>query len=110
MRFLFTYFFIFALVSATAYGQESLQETTKRERNFEERVSTLVSSITQGKISEREKFEAIFDWVAKNIHYDYKVYFSSQGASQTNLKKVLKQRKAICVDYATLMDLWLRQR
>lgn len=104
MRFLFTYFFIFALVSATAYGQESLQETTKRERNFEERVSTLVSSITQGKISEREKFEAIFDWVAKNIHYDYKVYFSSQGASQTNLKKVLKQRKAICVDYATLMD------
>lgn len=104
MRFLFTYFFIFTLVSATSYGQESLQENLKRTRDFEEKISSLVSNITQGKTSEREKFEAIFTWVTENIRYDYKTYFSSQGATKTNLKKVLKQRRAICVDYATLMD------
>lgn len=104
MRFWFTYFFVFILLSATAYSQELLQENQKRSRDFEERVSTLVSNITQGKTSEREKFEAIFTWVAENIRYDYKVYFSSQGGSKTNIKKVLKERKAICVDYATLMD------
>lgn len=104
MRFLFTYFFILTLVSTRVYTQELLQEDPKRIRNFEEKVSALVGSITQGKTSEREKFEAIFNWVAENIRYDYKTYFSSQGTSKTNIKRVLKQRRAICVDYATLMD------
>lgn len=43
-------------------------------------------------------------WVARNIHYDYDQYFSSNGSSASNTKKVLKRKRGICLDYAYLMD------
>lgn len=43
-------------------------------------------------------------WVAANISYDYQVYYSSNGSTGTNIHRMLRSRRGICLDYATLMD------
>lgn len=103
MRVLSTYFFALLFV-CFANAQEVPAEDLNRSTTAGNDVSKLVTYITQGKSKEFEKFEAIFNWVSQNIRYDYNVYFSSQGTSYTNIKKVLRSRRAICADYATLMD------
>ncbi|MBC7862985.1 MAG: hypothetical protein IAF38_08410 [Bacteroidia bacterium] len=64
---------------------------------------TLVSVITNGKTGDKEKFDAIFSWVASNIIYDYREYFSA-GSPPKNVQRILDERRAICLGYATLMD------
>lgn len=65
---------------------------------------TLARRLTAGKSSEKEKFDAIFVWVASNIRYDFAAYFSSGGSGMPRVKQILKYRIGICVDYAHLMD------
>lgn len=64
----------------------------------------LAFKLTEGKNSDKEKFDAIFTWVASNIHYDYGSYYSPRGASEPKIKRILKHKTAICLDYAYLMD------
>lgn len=64
----------------------------------------LAEALTKNKSSDKEKFDAIFAWVASNIRYDYKAYYSSSGSSKPDTKKILKSKKGICLDYAGLMD------
>ncbi|MBL0330653.1 MAG: transglutaminase domain-containing protein [Bacteroidetes bacterium] len=64
----------------------------------------LIFKLTEGKKSDKEKFDAIFTWVAQNIHYDYGTYYSPRGASAPKLKRILKYKTGICLDYAYLMD------
>lgn len=63
----------------------------------------LVSELTKGISSETEKFNLIFSWVAHNINYDYRAYFSP-GGSYSAIPSILKKKSAICVGYAMLMD------
>ncbi len=73
----------------------------KTERN----PALLVEALTAGMDEDTAKFEAIFAWVASNIHYDYRSYFSGKGYdSETDVKRVLIRRKAICFQYAALMN------
>jgi transglutaminase/protease-like cytokinesis protein 3 len=65
---------------------------------------TLARRLTEGKSSEKEKFDAIFAWVATNIRYDFASYFSSGGSGMPRVKMILKYRSGICIDYAHLMD------
>ncbi len=64
----------------------------------------LAEALTKEKTSEKEKFDAIFAWVASNIHYDFATYYSSNGSGTTNFKKMLRYRSGICIDFAALMD------
>lgn len=64
----------------------------------------LVNALTKNKNTDREKFEAIYNWVVKNIDYDYGIYFSGGGVAQPKIKRILKKRKGVCLDYAYLMD------
>lgn len=64
----------------------------------------LAEALTKNKIGEKEKFDAVFTWVAGNIKYNYSAYYSSGGSGATNIKRMLKYRRGICLDYATLMD------
>lgn len=64
----------------------------------------LVFKLTEGKNSDKEKFDAIFTWVAKNISYDYGTYYSPRGATAPKIKRILKHKTGICLDYAYLMD------
>jgi len=65
---------------------------------------SLANHLTKGKTSEKEKFDAIFAWVASNIRYDFSTYYSSGGHSVQRVKRLLKYRSGICMDYAFLMD------
>lgn len=65
---------------------------------------TLARRLTAGKSSEKEKFDAIFAWVASNIRYNFAAYFSSGGSGMPRVKQILKYRTGICIDYAHLMD------
>lgn len=74
-------------------------------RKIERNPTQLVEALTVGKTTDEEKFEAIFAWVATNIKYDYKQYFSGQGASsETDIMRILKKKRAICFQYAELMN------
>jgi hypothetical protein len=64
----------------------------------------LAFKLTEDKNTDKEKFDAIFTWVAQNIHYDYGTYYSPRGASDPQIKKILKHKSGICLDYAYLMD------
>ncbi len=103
LRGLATYFFVLLFLSGV-YAQERRQEDLAHLAGTGNDIPELVTHITQGKSTEFEKFEAIFNWVSQNIRYDYSVYFSSQGTPQTNIKKILRRRRGVCLDYAILMD------
>ncbi|MCC6370595.1 MAG: hypothetical protein IT236_06315 [Bacteroidia bacterium] len=64
----------------------------------------LVATITKGKSGEKEKFDAIFNWVVNNIDYNYSIYFSSGGVSPMSVKQILKYKSGVCLHYAFLMD------
>lgn len=66
--------------------------------------SALVLALTKNKSDDKEKFDAIFAWVASNISYNYQQYFSSSGSTESNVTRVLNKKTGICLDYATLMD------
>ncbi len=65
---------------------------------------TLAENLTKDKAGDKEKFDAIFAWVASNIKYDFRTYYSSNGSGHTDFKKMLRHRSGICVNYAALMD------
>lgn len=65
---------------------------------------TLSSNLIKNKTNDKEKFDAIYAWVASNIHYDWGSYYSSNGYGKPDIKSILKYRFAICLGYANLMD------
>jgi hypothetical protein len=81
--------------------KDSILPSTKGYRN---NPIKLVFKLTENKKTEKEKFDAIFLWVASNISYDYNNYLSPSGASIQKVNRVLKYKKGICIDYAYLMD------
>ena len=92
-----------------AFGQDSLMPvqfekiTLKRSVFLDARV--LSETITAGKTSDKEKFDAILSWVVTNIRYDYRRYNSGRAfSSDKSLKRTLRRRKGICTDYTNLMD------
>lgn len=66
--------------------------------------SKLTEFLIQGKTSDKEKFDAIFSWVANNISYNYRALNSKKGPKNLTIHKILRKRLAICGDYAHLMD------
>ena len=64
----------------------------------------LADALTKGKNGDKEKFDAIFTWVALNIKYDYRKYYSKNGTPLPDIKSVLKYKSGICLDFAYLMD------
>jgi hypothetical protein len=66
--------------------------------------SRLVERLTEGKHSDKERFDAIFLWVVRNIGYDYYKYSSPSGAAMPRIDRVLKYKTGICLDYSFLMD------
>lgn len=64
----------------------------------------LANYLTKDKSGEKEKFDAIFAWVASNIKYNFSAYYASSGAGMPKINQILKYRTGICLDYAYLMD------
>lgn len=64
----------------------------------------LANSLTANLSDEEAKFKSIFNWVASNIRYDYKIYTSSSGTPDILIKDILKRKKGVCLHFAKLMD------
>lgn len=74
-------------------------------RKVERDPALLVKALTADKVGDEAKFEAIFAWVASNVQYDYRSYFSGKGFdSKTDIRRILHRKKAICFQYSELMD------
>src|SRR3954466_1971007 len=105
-------YFLFAclMISFMAvYGQEMFvvepfKNSFRSKKTYYKNPSELVDRLTRDKISDAEKFEAIFYWVVNNIDYDYWSYLSKRGRTASPIKDILKHRVALCGDYANLMD------
>ncbi|MCD6066457.1 MAG: hypothetical protein K0S33_1283 [Bacteroidetes bacterium] len=82
------------------YDAKEVQAATK----FRMKPALLVEALTKNKSSDKEKFDAIFAWVATTIRYDYRVYYSSSGTPMPKLERILKYKHGVCLDYAYLMD------
>ena len=105
LRFLFLLFFL--LPNFHLLAQESITLTDSilpNTRGCERDPLKLVTKLTEGKKDEKAKFDAIFEWVTKNIRYGYNGDLSIQGTSPPRIDLVLKHKKGICLDYAYLMD------
>lgn len=76
----------------------------KIKRAYTKDPKILSSKLTEGLASDKEKFDALFSWVVTNIQYNYKTLNSGKGIPELRLKKVLRNRKGVCTDYARLMD------
>jgi len=72
----------------------------------EDKVSTpkLAMALTQNMSSDLEKFNALFHWVASTVTYDYNKASNMNGNVDAQLSDILRKEKAICIDYAQLMD------
>lgn len=96
------------LVCGASFGQEDSTEIVsppKLNRKTERDPKLLVAALTADKTDDLEKFDAIFSWVATNIQYNYRQYFSGEGSSsKTDILSVLRRKKAICFQYAELMN------
>src|SRR3982751_3633470 len=105
--------FIFLVVlfglAPAALGQDSLIpiqfEKVVIKRSFTGNARLLSATIVDGKVTDKEKFDAILSWVVGNIKYDYRRYNSGSAfSSDRSLRRTLKRKRGICTDYAALMD------
>ena len=69
-------------------------------------IDRLAHSLCDGLGSEREKANAIYNWVTHNIRYDVKSAMDGRLTRDDDAKRVLRKRKAVCEGYAhVFMDL-----
>src|SRR6202007_2370640 len=72
---------------------------------YRNNITQLVQELTKGKNTDKEKFDAIFAWVALTIRYDVGKSYSESGNPEPIVADVLNKKKGICLDYARLMDI-----
>lgn len=66
-------------------------------------IKTLSSYLTKPFSTDEEKARAIFRWIANNISYDVKGYFSGDYSS-TQSGDVLESRSSVCAGYSSLFE------
>ena len=102
-------FVVLFLRSIPVFGQDSLKPFQFEKISLERAVSLnarmLSAAITNGKTTDKEKFDAILSWVVAHVRYDYRRYNSGKAfSSDHSLKRTLRRQKGICTDYTNLMD------
>lgn len=68
----------------------------------------LARSLTQGKTTDREKAQAIYEYVVNNIKYDYDKAKTVKPGYRPDCDEILEAGKGICFDYASLLSAMLR--
>lgn len=79
---------------------------TKHVESNNAEIIELAKSITQNYTTSREKAYAIYDWVYKNIEYDYDKYLKQLNKNFDNeygALNTLKTKKGVCYDYSVLL-------
>ncbi len=70
----------------------------------------MAAKLTQGKETELEKVQAVYEYVVNNITYDAELAATVKSGYLPVLDKVLETKKGICFDYAALMTGMLRSQ
>jgi transglutaminase-like putative cysteine protease len=65
------------------------------------RLIKLTNSLLKPSMTELEKTKAIYDWVTRNISYDYNAYLKNENIL-TTASSVLQTKEGLCRDYAFL--------
>ncbi|MGN1422496.1 MAG: transglutaminase family protein [Oscillospiraceae bacterium] len=68
------------------------------------------AEVCAGKTDVIEKIAAVFEWVTKNITYDYDLAATVQSGYVPDPDTVLSRKKGICFDYASLVSAMLRSQ
>ncbi|WP_010247235.1 transglutaminase-like domain-containing protein [Acetivibrio cellulolyticus] len=79
---------------------------TKHVESNNEEIIALAKSITQYSTTEKDKALSIYNWVAKNIEYDYDKYLRQINKNFDNdygAVITLKTKTGVCYDYSTLV-------
>lgn len=78
---------------------------TKEVESDAPEIVALAEKLTENKKTDMEKMRAIYDWVVKNINYDYQKYekhLDGQYDNAYGALNTLKTKKGVCYDYAAL--------
>jgi transglutaminase/protease-like cytokinesis protein 3 len=80
--------------------------------NYENAVNSMnkAAEIVAGKSDTLDKVAAIYNYIIKNISYDYEKAETIQSGYLPDLDQVLAEKKGICFDYAALMAGMLRSQ
>ena len=68
------------------------------------------SRLVRGKAAVLEKVGAVYDYVVKNLKYDYDLAKTVKSGYLPDLEQILTRKKGICFDYASLMTAMLRSQ
>ncbi|NGZ77959.1 transglutaminase domain-containing protein [Saccharibacillus alkalitolerans] len=70
--------------------------------------TALAAKLTAGKNTDKEKVQAIYNYVVSNIKYDNELAASVGSVYIPSADSTLASKKGICYDYASLMGVMLR--
>jgi hypothetical protein len=108
LRILCVFLFLFPAISFCQIDDSEILHFDSKKYNISKKESEdpylLVAALTKGKTGDKEKFDAIFGWVATNIRYNYRQYYSSSGSFALPTKYILHAKRVVCLGYANLMD------
>lgn len=80
--------------------------------NYENATNSIntASQLLNDEMTVLQKVKTIYDYISKNIVYDYEKSYTVQSGYLPDLDKVLREKKGICFDYASLMTGMLRSQ
>lgn len=91
------------LRSSTPQGLEYLLRYADcRLRSTTEPIAALCGEITAGLTSDYDRLQAIHDWVAGHVYYDYEYYYDTAAWTPLDPLEVLEERRTVCQGYADL--------
>lgn len=70
----------------------------------------LAAQLTADRTGELDKIQAIYNYVVKNLRYDYNRARTVRSGYLPDLDQVLAEKKGICFDYASLMTAMCRSQ
>lgn len=99
-------FFLFTLlfISTISFGQK---KEDKIPRSVQRSISDLTQHLIKGKISQKDKATAIYEWITTNIEFDYNKLSSDNYFIGVNAKAVLRSKKALSDGFTELMKAML---
>lgn len=89
------------LAAATSRAEIDTVTGRKAPRSESHRAARLAQYICQDLGSDREKANAIYNWITSNIRYDIKAVMAGR-MKHDDVKRVLRTRKGVCEGYAYL--------
>lgn len=67
-------------------------------------VAGMAESIVGNVSEDAQKLELIYDWVRKNVYYDYDYYYHGDTRPSPDSEDVLSTQRAVCEGYACLLQ------